>query len=190
MRFLSILCISTVFLLVACEVEQTEEGELPEVDVDVETAPGDLPEYDVNWADVDLGTTTRMVEVPKVVVTTETEEVEVPYLDVDIPEGGERIERTISVEAEVQEEADLEIQEVYATGNRLIVISELERTGQPLDEVIRISDRLVINAPDLDVKRYIIGEQPAGDFNTQFTYISSREEIADHLQDGRTIYSR
>ena len=40
----------------SCEVRQTEEGELPEVDIDAEA--GNLPEYDVNWADVDVGTTT------------------------------------------------------------------------------------------------------------------------------------
>ena len=88
------------------------------------------------------------------------------------------------------EEADLTIQEVYATGDRLLVISDLDRTGQPLDgETVRISDRLVLNAPDLDVKHYIIGERPPGDFNTRYTYVTSRAEI-EGLQNGRSIYSR
>ncbi len=65
----------------SCEVKQTEEGKLP----DVETEPGKLPEYDVDWADVDVGTTTRTVKVPKVVVVMEEEEVNVPYIDVKMP---------------------------------------------------------------------------------------------------------
>lgn len=190
MRLFTLLCLCLTLTLAACEVDQTEEGSLPDVDVAVDTEPGDLPEYDVDWANVDVGTTTRTVEVPKVVVTTETEEVEVPYLDMNIPEGGDKMERTIAVEAEVAEEAELEIQEVYATGNRLIVISDLERTGQALDgEVIRVSDRIVLNAPDLDVKHYIIGERPEGDFNTRYTYVDSRAGI-DGLENGRSIYSR
>lgn len=45
-----------------CRVEKTEEGELPEVDVDAEA--GKLPEYDVDAADVDVETEKREVEVP------------------------------------------------------------------------------------------------------------------------------
>ena len=182
-----LLCLA--FALTACEVDQTDEGALPDVDVDVEA--GDLPSYDVDWASVDVGTTTRTVEVPKVEVTTETEQVEVPYLDVNMPNGGEKAERTIYVEAEVEEEATLEIQEVYATGNRLIILSELERTGQGLDgQKMRVSDRLVLNAPDLDVKHYVIGERPPGDFNMQYDFISDRSEVTDMMQNGRSIYSR
>lgn len=188
MRLLTLLMLVFSLGLAACEVDQTEEGDLPDVDVSVDS--GDLPEYDVDWADVEVGTRTEMVEVPKVVVVTEMEEVEVPYLDVDMPEGGEKMERTIVVEAEVGEEAELEIEEVYAAGNRLVVISRLDRTGTMLDgETVRVSDQLVINAPDLDVRHYVIGERPVGGFNNQYTYIADRSEIADMLQNGRTIYS-
>lgn len=48
--------------LSACDVEQTEEGELPEV----EAQGGNMPEYDVDTADVDVGTEERTVEVPTV----------------------------------------------------------------------------------------------------------------------------
>ena len=48
--------------LSACDVEQTEEGEMPEVDVDA----GELPEYDVDTADVDIDTEEKTVEVPVV----------------------------------------------------------------------------------------------------------------------------
>jgi hypothetical protein len=188
MKFITALCLCMAVLLAACEVEQTEEGAMPDVDVAVEA--GEMPEYDVDWANVDVGTTTQTVEVPKVVVTTETEQVEVPYLDVNMPEGGEKEEQTIMVEAEVNEEADLRIQEVYATGNRLVVIARLESMGQPLDgETVRVSDRVVLNAPDLEVERYIVGTQPTGDFNDQYTYVEGRSAIPG-LENGQTIYSR
>ena len=48
--------------LAACSVEQTEDGEMPEVDVE----EGSMPEYDVDTADVDVGTTEETVEVPTV----------------------------------------------------------------------------------------------------------------------------
>jgi len=48
--------------LSACDVEQTEEGEMPEVDV----KGGNMPEYDVDTPDVDVRTEERTVEVPVV----------------------------------------------------------------------------------------------------------------------------
>ncbi|HKH48202.1 MAG TPA: hypothetical protein VKM72_26380 [Thermoanaerobaculia bacterium] len=50
----------------ACRVRQTEEGEMP--DVDVKTEGGKLPEYDVDAADVDVKTEKREVDVPVVTV--------------------------------------------------------------------------------------------------------------------------
>lgn len=63
--------------LAACDVEQTEEGELPEVQ------GGNLPEYDVDTATIDADAGTKEVEVP--------DTVEVPTLDVDVkgPNEGE-----------------------------------------------------------------------------------------------------
>lgn len=46
--------------LAACDVEQTEEGEMPEVNVE----GGNLPEYDVDAAEVTVGTEERTVDVP------------------------------------------------------------------------------------------------------------------------------
>ena len=46
--------------LAACDVEQTEEGEMPEVNVE----GGNMPEYDVDTADVNVETEERTVEVP------------------------------------------------------------------------------------------------------------------------------
>jgi hypothetical protein len=51
--------------LAACDVDQTEEGEMPEVNVE----EGNMPEYDVETADVDVGTKERTVEVTDVDIT-------------------------------------------------------------------------------------------------------------------------
>ena len=44
--------------LAACDVDQTEEGEMPEIE------GGNLPEYDVEGPDVDVDSGTTTVEVP------------------------------------------------------------------------------------------------------------------------------
>jgi len=64
MRNISIIAAlgSAALALSACSVEQTEEGDMPEVDVE----GGALPEYDVDAADVDVGTETQTVEVPTI----------------------------------------------------------------------------------------------------------------------------
>jgi hypothetical protein len=54
--------------LAACTVDQTEEGELPDVDVDA----GELPEYDVQPADVDVNWDTTTVRTPDIDITTDT----------------------------------------------------------------------------------------------------------------------
>ncbi len=56
--------------LSACSVDQTEEAELP--DVDVSADGGNVPEFDVDTADVDVG--------------SEEVTVDVPTVDVDMPE--------------------------------------------------------------------------------------------------------
>lgn len=56
--------------LAACDAEQTEEGEMPEVQ------GGNLPEYDVDTADVNADVGTEEVEVP--------DTVDVPTMDVDV----------------------------------------------------------------------------------------------------------
>ncbi|MDB4292623.1 hypothetical protein N9954_04395, partial [Maribacter sp.] len=65
---------------ISCNIKKDEKGVLPEIDVDVDL--GELPEYEVNWADINVGTTTKMVKIPKVIVVMEEEEVEVPFIDV------------------------------------------------------------------------------------------------------------
>lgn len=62
--------LTSALALTACEVDKTQEGELPDVDVAAEG--GEMPAYDVEAADVDVG--------------TETVPVAVPDVDVDMPE--------------------------------------------------------------------------------------------------------
>ncbi len=52
----------SAFALSACDVDQTEEGEMPEVDVE----GGNMPEYDVSGPEVEVGTEETTVEVPTV----------------------------------------------------------------------------------------------------------------------------
>lgn len=72
--------------LTACEIDQTEEGELPQVDVDVEE--GRLPEFDVEGPDVEIAQRERTITVPDVDVDVEREErtITVPDVDIDFPD--------------------------------------------------------------------------------------------------------
>ncbi len=51
-----------VMSLAACDVDQTKEAELPEVEV----KGGQVPEFDVEAPEVEVGTKTTTVEVPTV----------------------------------------------------------------------------------------------------------------------------
>lgn len=50
------------FGMTACDVDQTEEGQAP----DVEVEGGQVPEYDVDAADVDVGADTTTIETPDI----------------------------------------------------------------------------------------------------------------------------
>lgn len=78
---LSSALIGSALVLSACDVEQTEKGEMPEVDVNVEE--GNLPEYDVDAPEVKVGTRETEVEVPDVDVNTETKKVDVPVVGIE-----------------------------------------------------------------------------------------------------------
>lgn len=178
-----------VLPLAACRVEQEEAGSLPDVEVDVE--PGNLPEYDIQGPDVNVGVAERTITVPRVVVVQEEQTVEVPYVDVEVP-GAERVERTITTEVEVPSGGyDLSIQGVYAVNNELWVVSRLEEVDPNAPQAdVRISDRIVLNAPDTPVRQYIIGDRPEGSFNEQYTFIDSRDQIVSQLESGRELYSQ
>ena len=55
---------SLMFALSGCNVEKTEEGELPEVKVE----GGNMPKYEVETPEVEVGTKTVEVEVPTATV--------------------------------------------------------------------------------------------------------------------------
>lgn len=78
------LIISGAFLvatlgMAGCDVEKTEEGALPDVDV----KGGNLPKYDVDAPDVDVGTKEKTITVP---------DVDVNMPDDDEPDVGEPVE--------------------------------------------------------------------------------------------------
>jgi hypothetical protein len=69
----------TTLGMAGCDVEKTEEGSLP----DVEVEGGNMPEYDVDAPEVDVGTKEKTVTVPDVDVTMP---------DDDEPDVGEPVE--------------------------------------------------------------------------------------------------
>lgn len=184
--------IFTVTAFLSCEFDQKKEAELPDVNVEVEE--GQLPSYDVDWADVNVGMRKDTVKIPKVVVVMEETTVEVPYIDVDLPNDSdvEKEEYNIMVQAEIAENNhELEIEEVRVSGNTLYVISELESTDEPIGEQkIRVSDQIHLNAPkDLNIKHLIIGERPERVFNKQYKYYSNKEEVDAVVADYQVVYS-
>jgi len=56
--------------LAGCDVEKTEEGKLPDVDIE----GGNMPKYDVDAPEVDVGTKEKTVTVPDVDVTMPDDE--------------------------------------------------------------------------------------------------------------------
>lgn len=86
---IALLLAATLILpLAACQVRQTEEGELPEVEVQ----GGNMPEYDVDAADVEVTTTPTDVTVPDIDVSTQERTVPMPDVNVIPPEENVREE--------------------------------------------------------------------------------------------------
>lgn len=184
------LLIAALFILPlsACQVEREQAGSLPDVDVDVD--PGSLPEYSLEGPDVQVGVTERTVTVPKLVLVQEQENIEVPYIDVDIP-GSQRTERTVTAEIEVPSSGyDLNIQEIYSVNGQIWVISRLMEEDSNAPEVMmRVSDRVVLNAPDVPVRHYVIGDRPQGSYNEQYTFINNLSDIEERLAEGNVLYT-
>lgn len=67
--------------MAGCEVEKTEEGSLP----DVEVEGGNMPEYDVDGPDVDVGTKEKTITVPDV--------------DVDMPDDDDDVREPVAPRA-------------------------------------------------------------------------------------------
>lgn len=185
-----VLAAALSFTVTGCSVEQTKSAKAPDVDVDVD--PGRWPKYDVNWADVDVGTTTRTVTVPKLEWKREETQVQVPYIDIKAPNANNREERTVTVELEVPDAGyDLNIREIRAAGDQLWVISELKKTGEARAGYGRVSDQVVVNAPeDLRVHRVVVGQRPEGVYNQQYSFYSDMQALQQRLPQGggRVLY--
>jgi hypothetical protein len=63
---------ASCFAIAACDVDQTQEGNLP--DVDINASGGQLPEFNVEGPDVNVGTENKTVQVPTVDVDVPDEE--------------------------------------------------------------------------------------------------------------------
>ena len=191
-----IMTVMAATVLFSCDVDQTKKAKLPDVDIDIDTDAGQLPGYDVDWADVNVGTTTKMVKIPKVVIVMEETEVEVPFVDVDMPgdDGDmEKEEQTLMVEVEVTDkEHAISIREIRAMNNNLVVVSMLEELSQNIgDKKMRVSDQITLNAPDLNVKYYIIGEKPNRVFNGRFKYFKNMDALNEKIgSDYKVIYKK
>ncbi len=186
--FIPVLALS--LLTASCNIDKKGKTELPEVDVDIEE--GNLPEFDVNWADVDVSTTTKTVEVPKVVVVMEEETIEVPTIDVDMPNDNDKYEQELIVEAEVEGvEHDIEIKEIRASDDRLYVIATLEALTTDLgDKKMRVQDQVTLNAPDLNVKYIIVGKKPNRVFNNRDMYVATMNDLPENVKNAKAIYTR
>ncbi len=65
------------------DIDQTQEGALPQVEVAVES--GQLPEFEAEVGTIAMGETEVEIEVPEVEVTTNTETLTLPTLSIDAP---------------------------------------------------------------------------------------------------------
>jgi len=188
-KLLSLSLLLFLVPMASCRIEQERAGEPPDIDVSVE--PGQLPEYDIQGPDVNVGVAERTVTVPRVVVVEEEETVQVPFIDVEVP-GAERQERTITAEVQVPSTGyDLNIRDVYVVNDELWVVSRLEEVDPAAPQsTTRAADYIVINAPDMPVRHYIVGDRPSGVFNEQYAFIGDRDQILPQLEAGRQLYER
>jgi hypothetical protein len=76
---------------IGCDIDQTREAELPEVEV----RGGQMPQYDVDTADIDVNERPAEVNVPDIDVDVDTERrrVTVPDVDVTMPDDEPETER-------------------------------------------------------------------------------------------------
>lgn len=63
-NMIKVLVGASCLALVACDVDQTKEGELPNVDVNA--SGGQLPEFNVEGPTVNVGTENKTIQVPTV----------------------------------------------------------------------------------------------------------------------------
>ena len=95
--------VAAAFAVSGCEFEKTREGELPDVDVDVEG--GQLPAYEVDAPDVDVRMEERTIKVPTVEISDDPDEPDV-LGDGEIIDDPEVRANLREAEAEVDSELD------------------------------------------------------------------------------------
>ena len=86
--------------LAACDVDQTKEAEMP--DVDVEVKGGQMPEFEVETADIEVKKETAKIPYPDVDVDVKKKEAEVSYPSIDIEMPGEEDAREKIAEAQAE----------------------------------------------------------------------------------------
>ena len=71
-------------------------------------------------------------------------------------------------------------------------MAQLESNGKQLQEkTVRVADQLVLNAPgNLNVKRYIIGAKPTGEYNNQYTYLANVNDLREKIEGAKLNYER
>jgi len=75
------LTVAFSFAVVGCDIKQTQEGELPTVDVD----GGAMPAYDVDGLDVDVSTEESKISVPDVDIDMKEKTITIPSINIDLP---------------------------------------------------------------------------------------------------------
>lgn len=82
---------AAAFAVYMVDVDQTEEAQLPDVDVQVEG--GNLPKFDAEVGDIDVTEEKTTIKVPEVDVQMEEKEITLPGLEITPPEdaGDERV---------------------------------------------------------------------------------------------------
>ena len=80
------LALGTALALSACDVDQTQEGDMPDVTVE----GGQLPAYDVDMAEVDVGSEEVTVDVPTVDVNMPEDDGR--GADIDVGDGQDEVD--------------------------------------------------------------------------------------------------
>lgn len=108
------MAIASAFALSACDFEQTREGEMPEVDVDVEG--GQLPAYEVDAPDVDVEMEERTIKVPTIEISEDDDEPDVLGDDeiIDDPEVRANLEEMEAEADAMMSDAEAEMEEAEA----------------------------------------------------------------------------
>lgn len=204
-RTLALVGLISLMPLVGCTVEQSEAGQLPDVDVnaeggnldvdlpevDVDVEPGALPDLNVDWAELDIMVGETTVEVPKIDVYTEKETIAVPMIDIDWPGENDAPEnQLLEVELDVTDpNARVEIVEVFAYQNNLIVVGRLHSSARS-GETTTVRDRVAINAPDMDIDYYVIGDTSVVTDDNGIMIVANRSEIDVDLRRARKLFGR